>query len=177
MKIVAISMIMMLCIACAAQATFQEEDVLVWDGTTNDMYSTPLEALFSPDNPKPKLFFEHSLSTACWRGYVGTWKIEGGELLLYALRQGHGTNLISLVKIDQEWTSPVKAVWFTGTIRIGRGKWVRGMGWRSGDLSPIREVDIFMNIEKGRLVSTRQVDNKLKNGEIISTKHVANTKE
>ena len=176
MKTIVVSITLVCCAVCAAQATFQEEEVLVWDGTTNDMYSTPLEALFSPDNPKPKLSLD-PLSTACRRGYVGTWKIEGGELLLYALRQGNGTNLISLVKIDQEWTSPVKAVWFTGTIRLGRGKWVRGMGWRSGDLSPIREVDIFMNIEKGRLVSTRQVDNKLKDGEIVSTKHVANTKE
>ncbi len=148
---------MVCCAASAVHATSQIPEVLVYGGAANDMYSTPLEAFFSADNPKPRLFYERPSSTACWRGYVGTWKIEGGELYLVALREGYPrTDPIPLDKVNPQWVSPVRATWFTGTIRIGKGKVLMGgMGF-----SEKRETDVLLEIKNGEVVSTRQVENK-----------------
>ena len=137
-----------------AFATSQVPEVLVYGGTTNDLYTTPLESLFSAGSPK--VFIERPSSTACWRGYVGTWKIEKDELYLVALQEGHPrAGAIPLDKVNPQWESPVKATWFSGTLRIGRGKVLMGgMGF-----SEKRESDIFLEIKEGIIVSTRQVDN------------------
>ena len=82
--------ILMCCMASAVHATSQVPERLVYGGITNDMYSTPLESLFSADNPKPKLFYERPSSTACYRGYVGTWKVGNDELYLVALQSCRG---------------------------------------------------------------------------------------
>lgn len=141
-------------LANAVYATSQIPEVLVYDGTTNEMYATPLESSFSAD--KPKVFLEKPSSTACWRGYVGTWEIKNNDLYLVSLREGYPrTGAIPLEKVNPKWVSPVKATWFTGTIRIGRGEVLMGgMGF-----SEKRERDIFLEITAGKVVSTRQVDN------------------
>ena len=141
-------------LASAVYATSQVPEVLVYNGTTNDMYSTPLESFFSAETPK--VFLEKPSSTACWRGYVGTWKIENDELYLIALQEGHPrTGAIPLDKVSPKWVSPVKATWFTGTIRVGSGKVLMGgMGF-----SEKRERDVFLEIKDGKVVSTHKIDN------------------
>ena len=138
-------------VGSAAFATSQVPEVLVYGGTTNDLYTTPLESLFPAGSPK--VFIERPSSTACWRGYVGTWKIENDELYLVALREGHPrTGAIPLDKVNPQWKSPVKATWFSGILRIGRGKVLMGgMGF-----SEKREIDIFLEIKEGKVVRPRQ---------------------
>lgn len=132
-------------LASAVFATQQVPEVLVYNGTTNDMYSTPLESFFSAE--KPKVFLEKPSSTACWRGYVGTWKIEDDQLYLVALQEGDPrTGAIPLDKVSPKWVSPVKAMWFTGTIQIGKG------GGRGKVLTGSLE------IRNGKVVPTRQDD-------------------
>jgi hypothetical protein len=86
-------------------------------------------------------------STACWRGYVGTWKIKNDELYLVSLQEGYPrTGGIPLDKVNPDWISPVKATWFTGTIQIGkgggRGKVVTGtLDIKNGKVAPGRQVD------------------------------------
>jgi hypothetical protein len=144
MKPIAIA-ILLSSLASAVYATQQVPEVLVYNGTTNDMFSTPLESFFSAE--KPKVFLEKPSSTACWRGYVGTWKIENDELYLVALQEGHPrTGAIPLDKVSPEWVSPVKATWFTGTIQIGKG------GGRGKVLTGSLE------IKDGKVVPTQQVD-------------------
>ena len=140
----------------AAYATSQVPEVLIYDGVTNDMYSTPLDSFFTTNNPMPRVFFEHPSSTACWRSYVGTWKIEEGVLYLVSLCEGYPrTASIPLNKVDSKWISPVAATWFTGEIRIGKGEVLMGgMGF-----SETRATDIFLQIKDGKVVSTREVDN------------------
>jgi hypothetical protein len=150
-----IVMAVLICAAWStALATSQVPEALVYGGATNDLYTTPLESLFPAGSPK--VFVERPSSTACWRGYVGTWKIENDELYLVALQEGHPrTGAIPLHKVNPQWKSPVKATWFSGTLRIGRGKVLMGgMGF-----SEKRETDIFLEIREGKVVSTRQVDN------------------
>ena len=96
---------------------------------------------------KPRAFVEKPSSTACWRGYVGTWKIEDDWLYLVALQEGHPrTGEIPLEKVNAKWVSPVKAIWFTGTIKIGKG------GGRG------KVVTGSLEIKNGRVVPTRQAD-------------------
>jgi hypothetical protein len=152
-----ITFVIIMCyVTFMVHATSQVPEVIIYDYVANDMYSTPLESFFSTNNLKPKVFYEYPPSTACWRGYVGTWKIEGGYLYLVSLRQGYpNTGTISLDKVDPKWVTPVKAVWFTGIIRLGKGKVLRGgMGF-----SEKREIDIFLEVKNGKVDSTRQVDN------------------
>ena len=139
-------------VGSAAFATSQVPEVLVYGGTTNDLYTTPLESLFPAGSPKV-FINKRPPSTACWRGYVGTWKIENDELYLVALREGHPrTGAIPLDKVNPQWKSPVKATWFSGTLRIGRGKVLMGgMGF-----SEKREIDIFLEIKEGKVVRPRQ---------------------
>jgi hypothetical protein len=140
-------------LASAVYATQQVPEVLVCNGTTNDMYSTPLESCFSAE--KPKVFLEKPSSTACWRGYVGTWKIESDELYLIALQEGHPrTGAIPLDKVSPQWVSPVKASWFTGTIQIGKG------GGRGKVLAGSLE------IKNGKVVPTQQSDSTIHKKEV-----------
>ena len=152
----AILFIMMWGAAGAAHATSQIPEVLIYNGASHDLYATPLETLFSRDHPKPKLFFEHPSSTACGRGYVGTWKIDNDHLYLVALREGHPrTGVIPLGKVNPKLVSPVKATWFTGTLRIGKGKVLKaGVGF-----SEKREKEIFIEIKQGVVTATRRIDN------------------
>jgi hypothetical protein len=96
----------------------------------------------------PEVLLEKPSSTACWRGYVGTWKIENDELYLVALQEGHPrTGAIPLNKVNPDWISPVKATWFTGTIQIGKG------GGRG------KVVTGTLEIKNGKVVPSRQADN------------------
>jgi hypothetical protein len=160
MKTIIVTFMTCFFLPALSYATSQIPELLLYEGTTNDMYSTPLESYFSTDNPKPNVFFEHPPTTACWRFYVGTWKIEDDVLYLVALQRYPGNEVISLDRVNSKWTSPVKATWFTGTIRIGRGKVLMGgMGF-----SEKREIDIFLRIENGRILSTHLVDNRNQQG-------------
>ncbi len=142
-----ILMAALLCtLASAVYGTQQVPEVLVYNGTTHDMFTTPLESFFSAE--KPKVFLEKPSSTACWRGYVGTWKIENDELCLVALQEGHPrTGAFPLNKVNPDWISPVKATWFTGTIQIGKG------GGRG------KVVTGTLEIKDGKVVPSRQADN------------------
>jgi hypothetical protein len=164
--------ILMCCAASWAYATSQIPEVLIYEDIANDMYSTPLESYFSANNPKPKLFYEHASSTACRRAYVGTWRIQEDELYLVGLRKGYpSTDPIPLEKITPKWSSPVKATWFTGTIRIGLGKVLMG----SPGLSEKRETDIFFEIEAGKVLSVRQVNHTNKKEDTDSKKDLSVT--
>ena len=50
-------------------------------------------------------------STACWRGYIGTWEIKDGQFYL--------VNLVGRYKVEGE---PILADWFSGVIRIPQGE-------------------------------------------------------
>ena len=92
------------------------------------------------------------LSTACWRGYIGTWKIIDAHLYLIRLtgRGGDGQK-ISLNNLfpDQD---KVFAHWFSGEVRCPEGKLLNyeHMGFAS-----TYERDIFLTFKKGVLVSER----------------------
>ena len=88
-------------------------------------------------------------STACWRKYVGTWEIIDDVLYLiyvegrYKLTEG----------------APLKADWFSGVIRIPRGKILKyiHIGFAS-----IYEEEILLQLESGIVCGVEIIDNRLK---------------
>lgn len=160
----------------AATATAQIGDVLFYKGERLSIFSNPLEQYFSDENPRPKGLFMASCS-ACWRGYVATWKIEEGHLYLEKLVEGTcgaDAKEIVLGKVFPNRTGPVKATWFTGTLRVPRGKELRyvHMGYES-----VYEKELFIQIEKGKVVKEETVDNSVKKKPEVKKAPPADTKK
>lgn len=139
-------------------ATAQFPDYLIYKGETHPIFSNPLESYFDNNNPRPTDVFRFSC-TACWRGYIATWKIEAGYLYLVKLVEGtchSDAKEIPLSTIFSTQQVPVKATWFSGTLRIPQGKTLQyvHMGYKS-----IYAKDLFMIIEKAKLIKKYVVDN------------------
>lgn len=122
--------VMMLLAGLWADATPQVSEKISYNGRIFTMNSTPLETYFTKDNPKPPM--HHSspdqpyekgklptvvYSTACYRGYVGTWKIEDSFLWLVSLSNVKEEPLTPSV-VNKDWTFPVKATWYTGNLLV-----------------------------------------------------------
>ena len=87
------------------------------------------------------------LSTACWRQYIGTWEIKGGKFYLKKLE--------GCVKLAGD--KPLLADWFSGNIRIPRGKLLQyvHMGFESAF-----EKELRIKIRKGVVLSQAVISNR-----------------
>ncbi len=86
-------------------------------------------------------------STACWRAYQGSWEIRDGRFYLVGLR---GT--FRLLGED-----PIVADWFSGVLRIPKGKVIRYIHMGFGS---VFEQEVHVKVEKGVATSSRLVDNR-----------------
>jgi len=127
-------------LSVSAFATAQYPDKIFYDGKEYDLLSNPMELYFQK-NPGRKPQTEMK-STALWRGYVASFEIKDGELLLKDVRimVDPSTN-----KKDYErgWKSvlsdvvpdgkPLKIDWFAGLLVLPYGKLVNyvHMGYAS----------------------------------------------
>jgi hypothetical protein len=141
-----------------AWATAQFPDFLVHEGETLPIFSNPLDSYFDGEHPRPRHLFQYTC-TACWRGYVATWKIENGDLYLVRLAKGDCSSKPEEIDIGQVFPGqafPIKAAWFSGTIRIPQGKQLLyvHMGYGS-----VYERERVLSFEKGRLVREDTIDN------------------
>lgn len=87
-------------------------------------------------------------STACWRGYVATWELDGDELYL---KQVEG-------KYQAIGPGLILAHWFTGTVVVNDGEVLRNAGF-----AMVYEREIHLSFEQGILIDTRVVNNREKN--------------
>jgi len=62
--------------------TAQASETLIYKGEKLALCTNPLETYLSSTSPKVEFY---ATSTALWRGYIGTWTIEGGRLYLVKL--------------------------------------------------------------------------------------------
>ncbi len=152
-----------------AGATAQVPERLIYKGKTVWLFSQPLERYFSQghatywDEPawgpgsgrRPKAF--RATSTACWRGYEGTWKIDAGHLWLASLHECHRGKEIALSEVFAGQKGPRKATWFTGILRVPLGKRLQDvhLGYDSQF-----EKDLFLAIREGKVEVERTVDNR-----------------
>lgn len=66
------------------------------------------------------LFFANN--SACWRGYIGTWKIEDNQLFLIGLKGYSESNESITMKTLFPKKRKVFADWYTGELHISKGK-------------------------------------------------------
>jgi len=124
------------------------------DGQDLQMATEPLSSYFHKTDKGRELV---SYSTACWRGYLGTWEIMEGKLYLVDLE----ATITNFNKVGIDYFFPnndkVFASWYSGEIRIPNGELLRyeHMGYMS-----VYDEDEYLTIEKGVLISRRTNKNK-----------------
>jgi hypothetical protein len=135
--------------------TAQLHEVVIIEGDTLSMaFVPPL-----PDN-HPRVVAETDermealrarnrllFSTACWRGYQGTWRIDDGKLYLASLEGRY--RLLG--------GEPLFADWVTCVLRVPRGNRLHYVHMGFGS---IYEMEIHVKIERGIVVASRTRDNR-----------------
>ena len=96
-------------------------------------------------NDGPSIIF----STACWRGYIGTWELKDGRFYL--------VNVVGRYKIVGD--EPVFADWFSGVLRIPDGELLHYVHMGFGS---VYEYETHLKIENGMVVDERRIDNRNK---------------
>ena len=101
-------------------------------------------------------------TSACWRGYQGTWAIESDRLYLVKLQGGSVTNEgwveRSLADLFPQYPDGVFAHWYTGELRCPGGKRLQ-ITHRL--YSVLTEFDVFIAVNKGVVTKERVVMNTL----------------
>jgi len=160
----ALSLLVIFVFSAAAFATAQYPDKLIWKGKTYDLHSNPLEPYFekNPDK-RPR---GDVTSSALWRGYVATFEIRNGELILndISVEVSKKTDNGSF---DTEWRSAIRELvpegetlkidWFSGLLVIPKGKLVSyvHMGYGS-----VYENYTLIEVDRGDFVKSRDFDHK-----------------
>ena len=134
--------------------TAQISENLIYEGEILAMCAEPLDFWLS-DAGKHINF--QMRSTACWRGYVGTWKIISNHLYLSRL-YGYLEDGRRISRKDLFPKNPkgVFAHWFTEEVRCPMGELLNyeHMGYMS-----TYEKDLYLNFSNGILISKRVVVN------------------
>lgn len=85
-------------------------------------------------------------STACWRGYQGTWEIKDGQFYLVGLRG----------RYRMSEGDPILADWFTGVLRVLKGRLIRYVHMGFGS---VHQGEVHIKIENGVVLDSRVIDN------------------
>jgi hypothetical protein len=74
-------------------------------------------------NPRPVKLFGYAC-TASRRGYIATWKIDNGKLFLIKIVSGDCSAEPADLDVSSIFKKPlpVEATWYSGVLRIPRGK-------------------------------------------------------
>lgn len=142
-------------------ATAQSPDRLFYKGKKYSLFNNPLESYYSKSNPRPKQIVKsRSRSSACWRGYIATWKIQNDSLFLKKVKSYTGVRKADLKKMfgTEYKNGKVHAKWFSGELKIPQGELLRyvHMGYNS-----LYEKEIIITVKNGLIVAEEVKDNKL----------------
>jgi hypothetical protein len=86
-------------------------------------------------------------STACWRGYVGTWALKDGKFYLVEMN--------GRFKVTSP--EPIFADWVTAVLRIPDGELLHYVHMGFGS---VYEFETHLKIENGLVVDERRIDNR-----------------
>lgn len=130
--------------------TAQVTEILHYQGKSLSLMTNPLTDYFIQADIHADF---QGQSTACWRGYVGTWKILSDRLYLTKIKAIYkdGTDA-KLEDFFPGFDKKVFAHWYTGVLRVPQGKlksYVH-MGYGSQ-----YESDLFITVENGVVIGTR----------------------
>ncbi len=144
-------------------ATSQIPDYLIYKNDTIALSANPLESYPYIDSLRPTLFGNRKTgcSTACWRGYVATWKLENQKLYLIEIKSCDSyrdylkADLKSLFEKKYQ-RGKVFAGWVTDSLLSRQGKLIHYVhdGYES-----IYEKEVLFCFNKGYLTGTLAIDN------------------
>lgn len=86
-------------------------------------------------------------STACWRGYQGTWEIKDRRFYLIGLSG----------RFRLRGEEPLFAEWFSGVLRIPKGEMLQYVHMGFGT---VHEEELHVTIKEGKVISSRTRDNR-----------------
>lgn len=136
--------------------TAQAEEILIYEGEETSMTFCPP---FPEDHPRIKTLRDDEIrpsgradddfvfSTACWRGYIGTWEIKDGHFYLVRIVGQHRL----------EGDEPLFADWFSGALRIPKGRMLEYVHMGFGS---VFEQETHIKIENGIVTKTKTIDNR-----------------
>ena len=132
--------------------TAQISDNIIIEGQEYKLYCEPLESFWNEFNPKPDFIPPH---TACWRGYVASWKVEGRKLYLTGIETKNEN--LKTEKVFPDMKAPIFAEWYTGELRIPKGEMLQyvHMFYQSKF-----ESDLFVLVDNGIILKERVVNNR-----------------
>lgn len=145
-----ISIVIFSLYATVGFATGQRGELVIYKGDTLTMLSEPLEIYLSENEPREKLHptLGNGSSTALWRGYVGLWRIEDGQLRLVDV-YAFGDEAQSIKKfIFKNRPGEILADWVTGDLLIGKGKVIR---YNHGGNDRSYEQEIVVTVQDGNV--------------------------
>jgi hypothetical protein len=129
--------------------TAQVHERLILDGKHTTMTCCPPVRFAHPRlviaiHKKPDLIIG---SSACWRGYVGSWELKQGKLYLIGVR-GH---------FEISDGQPIFAEWVTGVLRVPQGRQLMyvHMGFES-----VYAKDLYIQIVNGVETKRCVIDNR-----------------
>jgi hypothetical protein len=136
--------------------TAQAPEIIWYKGQQEALCQTPLAYYFNRRRRKPPNFI--APHTALWRGYIGEWVVENNALYLRNL-----TNYSVKDCPDFDWREifkgqqgDIKATWYSGELRIVKGKCLYRMNaW----FVSLYETEILLTVQEGNVTDTKEIDN------------------
>lgn len=163
----------------AVNATAQVGDILIWNGETLTLFSSPLESradwkiiskkinlelekeekILYPEKHKSDDEFESMISTACLRGYIAEWIIIDDKIYLNNIYACHNHKV--KVNLNKVFGKELKnnllfANWITNKLNAPKGKCIENvnLGYNS-----IFEKETTLNFTKGVLIESKIYNN------------------
>ena len=130
--------------------TAQASDILYFDGNEYMLYSEPLEEYFGQNPPRPEI---ESTCTACWRGYIATWRIKRDKLYIASLQSFDGDDLALKQKLFSG-DDMIFASWFTGPLVCPYGEEVEYVHMGYGTTY---EKYLIIGVEHGIVTSSNDI--------------------
>lgn len=146
-------------IAVPSLATMQITERLIVGRDTLSMFACPLEYADSTMRMRLEERLKEAdvpVNTACWRGYVGCWRLEKGLLWLERVYTCTDNPLFTAEELFPEWAEGgrVRASWFSGEICYGRGEVI------CYERRAIFEEEWAATVEAGKVGPTRHFRNR-----------------
>ena len=139
--------------------TAQATEILLFEGEELSLCNEPLEHFLDNQPPPVKFMSPH---TALWRGYIGTWSIEGERLYLKSIKAtildevSGELQKVGLDAVFPGFPDGVFAHWFSGELRCARGALLK---YVHGGFGSVYERDLFFKVKKGVVIDRREVVN------------------
>jgi hypothetical protein len=130
--------------------TLQSVDRIIIKGKKYPLDSYPLEDYWTEENPRPPKGIP---GTSWYRGYKATWEIIDDYLYLTDIvyRAPYGDKGLEYV-FPNSPEKKILADWYSGELKVHLGDWISDDPKTN---TAVFESDLFIRIEKGKVVSQR----------------------